>query len=158
MLLINTASGQIKSDDQVARLKIYHEMKKSMVDELLKPWYPASIDTIYGGFLSTFTYDFKPRGNQDKMVVTQARHTWSNAKAAEAGKKDLDGAMRILDTTLAGKSYLVDDKFSLADLAVSSYLGWLKFMGYDYSSFKNVQAWGDRCLGRPAAVKTNSPA
>jgi mannobiose 2-epimerase len=83
VLLINTASGQIKSDDQVARLKIYHEMKKSMVDELLKPWYPASIDTIYGGFLSTFTYDFKPRGNQDKMVVTQARHTWSNAKAAE---------------------------------------------------------------------------
>jgi glutathione S-transferase len=81
-----------------------------------------------------------------------------NAKAAEAGKTDLDGAMRILDTRLAGKSYLVDDKFSLADLAVSSYLGWLKFMGYDYSSFKNVQAWGDRCLGRPAAVKTNSPA
>ena len=80
-----------------------------------------------------------------------------NAKAAEAGKKDLDAAMRILDTTLAGKSYLVDDKFSLADLAVSSYLGWLKFMGYDYSSFKNVQVWGDRCLGRPAAVKTNSP-
>lgn len=54
-----------------------------MVDELLKPWYPASIDTVYGGFLSTFTYDFKPQGNQDKMVVTQARHTWSNAKAAE---------------------------------------------------------------------------
>ncbi|HEY3818649.1 MAG TPA: glutathione S-transferase family protein [Polyangiaceae bacterium] len=80
-----------------------------------------------------------------------------NAKAAEVAKNDLDGAMRILDHALAGKSYLVDDKFSLADLAPSSYLGWLKFMGYDYSSFKNVQAWADRCLGRPAAVKTNSP-
>src|SRR6185503_17767242 len=64
-------------------LKIYREMKKSMVGELLKPWYPAAIDTVYGGFLSSFSYDFTPVGNQDKMIVTQARHVWSNAKAAE---------------------------------------------------------------------------
>jgi len=31
-------------------------------------------------------------------------------------------------------------------------------MGYDYSSFKNVKAWGERCLGRPAAMKTMEPA
>jgi glutathione S-transferase len=81
-----------------------------------------------------------------------------NAKAAEAGKNDLGAAMQILDDVLAGKSYLVDDKFSFADLAVTSYLGWLSFMGYDYSRFKNVKAWGERCLGRPAAMKTNAPA
>jgi glutathione S-transferase len=79
-----------------------------------------------------------------------------NAKAAEAAKAELDGAMKILDDALAGKSYLVDDKFSLADLAPCSYLGWLKFMGYDYSGFKNVTAWAERCLGRPASVKTNT--
>ena len=81
-----------------------------------------------------------------------------NAKAAEAAKKDLGAAMQILEDALAGKSYLVDDKFSLADLAASSFLGWLMFMGYDYSSFKNVTAWGKRCLGRPAAEKTNAPS
>jgi glutathione S-transferase len=80
-----------------------------------------------------------------------------NAKAAEAAKNDLASAMKVLEATLAGKSYLVDDKFSLADLAVSSYFGWLKYMGYDYSPFKNVQAWADRCLGRPASVKVNTP-
>lgn len=58
-------------------------MKYSMVNELLKQWYPASIDTVYGGFLSSFTYDFRPGGNQDKMIVTQARHVWSNARAME---------------------------------------------------------------------------
>jgi glutathione S-transferase len=79
-----------------------------------------------------------------------------NAKAAEAGKHDLGAAMQLLDSALAGKSYLVDDKFSLADLAVSSYLGWLGFVGYDHSAFKNVKAWGERCLGRPAAVKTTT--
>src|SRR3569833_9544 len=37
---------------------------------------------MYGGYLSTFSYDFKPVGPQDKMIVTQARHIWSTAKAA----------------------------------------------------------------------------
>jgi cellobiose epimerase len=49
---------------------------------MLESWYPQAIDTVYGGFLSTFTYDFKPTGDQDKMIVTQARHTWTNAKAS----------------------------------------------------------------------------
>jgi glutathione S-transferase len=81
-----------------------------------------------------------------------------NAKAAEAAREDMKAAMQILENALEGKSYLVDNKFSLADLAVGSYFGWLKFMGYDVSAFKNVQAWADRCLSRPAAVKVNSPA
>ncbi len=49
---------------------------------MLESWYPQAIDTVYGGFLSTFTFDFKPTGDQDKMIVTQARHTWTNAKAS----------------------------------------------------------------------------
>lgn len=65
------------------RLKFAAEMKNSMVNELLKPWYPRSIDTENGGFISAFTYDFKPAPNQDKMIVTQSRHLWSTSKAAE---------------------------------------------------------------------------
>jgi len=65
------------------KLKIAGEMQSSMVDKLLKPWYPRSVDTAYGGFLSSFSYDFKLVGSQDKMIVTQARHVWSNSKAAE---------------------------------------------------------------------------
>jgi glutathione S-transferase len=80
-----------------------------------------------------------------------------NAKAAEVAKNDIDASMKVIEKALEGKSYLVDDKFSMADLALSSYFGWLMFMGYDYSSYKNVKAWADRCLGRPAAVKSNSP-
>jgi len=58
-------------------------MEKSIKTELLNKWYPQSVDSIYGGFLSTYTYDFKPTGSQDKFIVTQARHTWTTAKAAE---------------------------------------------------------------------------
>ena len=98
-----------------------------------------------------------PLGRWARNTASYIPAEQHNAKAAEAGKKDLGAALQIVDDALAGKSYLVDDKFSLADLAVTSYLGWLKHMGYDYTPFKNVQAWADRCLGRPAAVKVNSP-
>ncbi len=100
---------------------------------------------------------YDPVGRWARNTASYIPTEQQNAKAAEAAKSDLNAAMQILDSALAGKSYLVDDKFSLADLAVSSYLGWMKFMGYDYSSFKNVTAWGERCLGRPAALKTNRP-
>jgi glutathione S-transferase len=81
-----------------------------------------------------------------------------NAKAAEAAKADLAKAFDVLEHALDGKSYLVDDKFSFADLAVTSYLGWLQFMGYDFTPWKNVKAWSDRCHARPAVVKTNKPS
>lgn len=64
------------------RAQIAAEMEKSIKTELLNKWYPQSVDKKYGGFLSSFTYDFKPTGLQDKMIVTQARHTWSNSKAS----------------------------------------------------------------------------
>ncbi|CCG99978.1 N-acylglucosamine 2-epimerase [Fibrella aestuarina BUZ 2] len=65
------------------RKRIATEMERSIRQEMLNKWYPLAVDTVHGGFLSTFTYDFKPTGPQDKMIVTQARHTWTTAKAAE---------------------------------------------------------------------------
>jgi mannobiose 2-epimerase len=62
--------------------KIRSEMHTAMVDNLLRPWYPASIDSVYGGFISAFEYDFRKSKNQDKMIVSQARHIWSTSKAA----------------------------------------------------------------------------
>ncbi|MDB5119859.1 MAG: N-acylglucosamine 2-epimerase [Sphingobacteriales bacterium] len=57
-------------------------MERSARKELIDVWYPKSLDKEYGGFLSTFSYDFKPVDPQDKMIVTQSRHIWSNSKAA----------------------------------------------------------------------------
>jgi mannobiose 2-epimerase len=72
-----------KTPDRSRKHKIATQMRRSMVNRLLTQWYPLAVDHECGGFLSSFTYDFKPVGNQDKMIVTQARHIWSNAKAAE---------------------------------------------------------------------------
>jgi len=65
------------------KLAIADAMEKSLRTELLDKWYPNSIDTASGGFLSAFTYNFEPTGSQEKMIVTQARHVWTNAKASQ---------------------------------------------------------------------------
>jgi mannobiose 2-epimerase len=108
------------------RLKIADQMEKSMRTELLNKWYPRSVDTLYGGFLSTFTFDFQPTGPQDKMIVTQSRHVWSNSKAAELykstavykncaehGYKFLKDVM--WDKTYGGFYTLVDRKGAVKD-------------------------------------------
>lgn len=61
---------------------IESQMRYAAKQGLLDEYYPRNIDTLYGGYLSTFSFDFKPVGAQDKMIVTQARNTWSTAKAA----------------------------------------------------------------------------
>src|SRR6516162_1839007 len=70
------------------KLQIAAQMDYSIQLELLNKWYPQAVDREYGGFLSTFTFDFKPTGSQDKMIVTQSRHVWSNAKAFEFYRSD----------------------------------------------------------------------
>src|SRR5471030_1782149 len=100
-----------KQNNAKEKQQIAAQMKESMVNKLLKPWYPLSVDYKYGGFLSSFTYNFKPVGNQDKMIVTQARHTWSNAKAAEVFpgvayyKTDAEHGFKFLKNVMWDKVY-----------------------------------------------------
>ena len=63
------------------RRQIATAMEQSLNQYRLYIFYPGTRDTAFGGFLSTFTYDFKPTGSQLKMIVTQSRHTWTNSKA-----------------------------------------------------------------------------
>ena len=68
------------------RVNLANNIEKSITTELLNKWYPTAMDKQYGGFLSTWTYDFKPTGEQDKMIVSQSRHVWTNSKASEVYK------------------------------------------------------------------------
>ncbi len=64
------------------RGKLAEEMGNSLKTELLDAWYPISVDTVYGGFLADFSYNWKPNGLQDKMLVTQTRHIWTTSEVA----------------------------------------------------------------------------
>jgi mannobiose 2-epimerase len=65
------------------REKIARELEHSLKADLLDKFYPRSIDREHGGFVSRYTFDWKPEGSQDKMIVSQARHTWTPSKAAQ---------------------------------------------------------------------------
>jgi glutathione S-transferase len=79
-----------------------------------------------------------------------------NAKAGAIAKEKLEKTLAILDAVLAKREWLVGDHFSFADLAVASYLPYLRFLGYDTSAWKHIGAWFGRCNARPAAQRVMS--
>src|SRR4030042_2582729 len=81
VLLIILIYGCTFSRKSESRL-LADEMERSLKNDLLLAWYPVSVDTVYGGFLSGFTWDWQPDGEQNKMLVTQARHLWTLSGAA----------------------------------------------------------------------------
>lgn len=85
-----------------------------------------------------------------RNVSTFVPEEQRNAKAAEAALQVVHVNLGILERALAGRSYLVGESFSFADLATAGYLGWLEFMGIDYSGYPEISAWGARCHARPA--------
>ena len=55
---------------------------ETSLDDLVKVWYPRTIDSIHGGFLTDFDSKWIQKGPQHKMLVSQARHIWSTATLA----------------------------------------------------------------------------
>jgi glutathione S-transferase len=54
-----------------------------------------------------------------------------------------------LDKQLAGKHYLMGDKFTLADMYMFVVLRWSPIVGIDLSRYPNVKAYADRVAARP---------
>jgi glutathione S-transferase len=75
-----------------------------------------------------------------------------NARAAEVAKADVESLFGILDRDLEAKkkSWLVGDRFSLADLYVGSFVEYLGMLGFDSKPWPNLDAWCKRCTSRPA--------
>lgn len=90
--------------------KLSDEIEHVMKAELIDVWYPLAVDTL-GGFLSDFSYDFKPKGEQQKMIVTQSRHVWTNSKAMQiypenpTYRKCADHGFRFLRDVMWDKEY-----------------------------------------------------
>ena len=53
----------------------------SVLNVLLARWYPAVVDTVNGGYYSTFTYDWQLTEEQPKTLLNHARTLWTISKA-----------------------------------------------------------------------------
>lgn len=83
VLIVNLLSCTTRAPESTTnqRMAIRQEMEKDLEQGLLRLWYPKALDREHGGYLSAFSADFQPTGDQDKMIVSQSRHLWNNAKA-----------------------------------------------------------------------------
>ena len=83
LLIIIAFSCKEKQEVKTAsNSKILPEIKASL-DDLVKVWYPISIDSTNGGFYPDFNYKWEKEGGQNKMLVTQARHIWTASALAD---------------------------------------------------------------------------
>jgi mannobiose 2-epimerase len=63
-------------------LKLAETFRYCLEENLLRKWYPLVIDEECGGYLTNVTHDWQLASDQEKMIVTQARHVWTTSKAA----------------------------------------------------------------------------
>ncbi|MEP9372147.1 glutathione S-transferase N-terminal domain-containing protein [Mesorhizobium sp. KR1-2] len=92
-----------------------------------------------------FFHKFAGRSIEDKRPLERYR----------AESKRLIG---VLDQRLAGRQWIMDDDFTIADISL---LGWVRnLIGFyearelvDFDSFANVAAWLERGLARPAVQR-----
>ena len=71
--------------------------------------------------------------------------------AADAAEKTLAQPLKVLDGALGHGSYLLGDKFTVADLNVASILAWARPAQIDFAAFPKVAEWSRNCAERPAA-------
>jgi glutathione S-transferase len=72
-----------------------------------------------------------------------------DAGLREEALKVIAAPFKVLDAALAGKLYLLDDDFTVADLNVAAVIS--RAIDMDLSAMPSLKAWLVRCLERPAA-------
>ena len=72
---------------------------------------------------------------------------------AAAHEAKLAGPFGVLEGALRGRSYLLGETFSVADLNLAAVLSWALRCGIDLGKWPQATAWLQRCTARPACAK-----
>lgn len=78
-----------------------------------------------------------------------------SAAAVEEGRAQWQQVAQTLEAAVMGKSYLVADRFSAADVMVGSIAGWAGFLGL-LEGFPGLRAYSDGLAARPAFKRANA--
>ncbi len=75
-IILTSCSPKVseESNNEIAQID-------SVLNIVLARWYPAVVDTINGGYYSTFTYDWQLAEEQPKTLLNHARTLWTVSKA-----------------------------------------------------------------------------
>jgi len=89
-------------------------------------------------------------------LVTMFMHTMMKPEAqripalVDEARTQLKTVLGVLEQALAGRTYMVGDGFTVADVMIASTLGWARMMGLIGTDLPDVTAYLDRMLARPA--------
>ena len=112
-------------------------------------WQMGGLGPMFGqlGFFHKFAgKDYEDKRPRDRYVAESKRLLW------------------VLETRLEGRDWIMGDDYTIADISM---IGWVRnLVGFyeageivDYATLKNVPAWLDRALARPAVQRgLNIPA
>jgi mannobiose 2-epimerase len=70
-------------ESQTIRDDVRQALETTLQHHTIDPWYPAAIDVDSGGYFSNFDYQWNRKADQEKFIVTQARHVWTLSTLAE---------------------------------------------------------------------------
>ena len=82
---------------------------------------------------------------------------------AELGEKLIEkkksgyAALDVLEESLRGRTYLVGEKYSLADISLYAYTHVAHEGGFDLAPYPNVRGWLDRVASQPGWVPITEP-
>ena len=87
-----------------------------------------------------------------------AGREWEDKRPLERYRAESQRLLGVLETRLEGRTWLMGDDYTVADIST---LGWVRnLIGFygarelvAYDDLKNVPAWLERCLARPAVQK-----
>ena len=95
-LVLMSATVTFAAPDRQAYLNIAAHVEKSLQDDDLNKWFPASIDDNRGGFMENFRDDWSSGGRTgQRSIVYQSRLTWLASAAAERYPNDADRFLKI---------------------------------------------------------------
>lgn len=72
----------------------------------------------------------------------------------QANREHLARRLTYVDGKLEGRSYLMGDAFTAADVYLWTILGWSRHIGFDLAPFANVSRYLDTIASRPAVQKS----
>ncbi|HEY1097412.1 MAG TPA: glutathione S-transferase family protein [Myxococcota bacterium] len=80
-----------------------------------------------------------------------------NAAMSAWGKADLEARLGVLNDHLAGKEWIVGDRFSIVDAHLGATAGWIASIELLPKNLPHLHAWLQRVTARPAFQRTSGP-
>ena len=77
-------------------------------------------------------------------------------KVSERATRGLQRPLRVLNTALVEREWLLGAQFTVADLNVASVMHLMKSVHVGYAEHANVQRWAEACYARPALARALS--